>query len=48
MGILGRPAEIVRPYLIARKEQTPISSQLAIWVIERSFDMLILLATPAS
>ena len=38
MGILGRPAEIVRPYLIARKEQTPISSQLAIWVIERSFD----------
>ena len=44
MGILGRPAEIVRPYLIARKEQTPISSQLAIWVIERSFDMLILLA----
>ena len=44
VGILGRPAEIVRPYLIARKEQTPISCQLAIWVIERSFDTLILLA----
>ena len=44
VGILGRPAEIVRPYLIARKEQIPISSQLAIWVIERSFDTLILLA----
>ena len=44
VGILGRPAEIVRPYLIARKEQTSISSQLAIWVLERSFDTLILLA----
>ncbi len=44
MGVLGRPAEIVRPYLIARKEQTSIASQLAIWVLERAFDTLILLA----
>ena len=44
VGVLGRPAEIVRPYLIARAEQTPVSSQLAIWVLERSFDALILLA----
>jgi len=38
--LLGRPGEIVRPYLIAVKERVPVSSQLAIWVLERIFDLL--------
>lgn len=44
IGIMGRAGELVRPYLIARKENLPVSSQLATWVLERSFDTLILLA----
>ena len=38
--LLGRPGEFVRPYLIAVKEKTPVTSQLAIWVLERIFDLL--------
>jgi hypothetical protein len=38
--LLGRPGEIVRPYLISVKEQTPLPSQLAIWFLERLFDLL--------
>jgi glycosyltransferase 2 family protein len=44
IGIMGRAGELVRPYLIARRENLPVSSQLATWVLERSFDTLILLA----
>ena len=44
IGVLGRAAEPVRVYLIARYERTSLSSQLAIWVLERSFDTLVLLA----
>lgn len=40
----GRAGEFVRPYLIARKEGVSISSQLAIWVAERIFDLLMVLA----
>lgn len=39
LALLGRPGEFVRPYLIARKENLPISSQLAVWAVERVFDM---------
>lgn len=39
LALLGRPGELVRPYLIARKENLPISSQLAVWAVERVFDM---------
>jgi uncharacterized protein (TIRG00374 family) len=41
---LGRAAEMVRPYLIAAKEQVPFSSQVAAWVVERLYDVLIALA----
>jgi uncharacterized protein (TIRG00374 family) len=42
--LFGRPGEFVRPYLIARKEQVPIPSQLAAWILERMFDLLMALA----
>jgi uncharacterized protein (TIRG00374 family) len=41
---LGRPAEMVRPYLIAVRESVPFSSQVAAWVVERLYDVLIALA----
>jgi uncharacterized protein (TIRG00374 family) len=44
IGLMGRAGELVRPYLIARRENLPVSSQLAAWVLERAFDTLILLA----
>jgi glycosyltransferase 2 family protein len=43
INLLGRPAEIVRPYLIAVKEQVPLASQLAAWVLERIADLLMVL-----
>ncbi len=39
LALLGRPGEMVRPYLIARKENVTFSSQLAVWLVERIFDM---------
>jgi len=44
IGVLGRAGELVRPYLIARKEGVAVSGQMAVWVVERVFDMLSLLA----
>lgn len=44
VGIMGRAGELVRPVLIARQENLPLSSQLAVWVLERAFDTLMLLA----
>ena len=41
--LFGRPCEFVRPYLIARKEQVPVTSQFAAWVLERIFDLLMAL-----
>ena len=41
---LGRAAEMVRPYLIAHKENVPFSSQVAAWIVERLYDVLIALA----
>jgi glycosyltransferase 2 family protein len=41
--LLGRPGEFVRPYLIARKEQVPLGTQLAAWLLERIFDLLMVL-----
>src|SRR5436190_13706177 len=41
--LFGRPGELVRPYLIARKEQVPLTSQFAAWVLERIFDLLMAL-----
>ena len=42
--ILGRPGEFVRPYLIAAKENVSTSSQMAALVLERIYDVLIVLA----
>ena len=42
--ILGRPGEFVRPYLIAAKEKVSPSSQMAALVLERIYDVLIVLA----
>ncbi len=41
--LLGRPGEFVRPYLIARKQNVPLSSQLAAWFLERIWDLLAVL-----
>jgi hypothetical protein len=41
--LFGRPGEFVRPYLIARKEAVPVTSQFAAWVLERVFDLLMAL-----
>ena len=47
IGVFGRAGEMVRPYLVARKEAVPVSSQLAVWVLERALDTLIVLVTVA-
>jgi uncharacterized protein (TIRG00374 family) len=39
LAVLGRAGEPIRPYLISRRTNTPFSSQLGIWAIERIFDI---------
>ncbi len=39
LALLGRPGELIRPYLIARREDLTFSSQLAVWAVERIFDI---------
>ena len=39
LALLGRPGEMIRPYLVARKENLTFSSQAAVWLVERIFDM---------
>jgi uncharacterized protein (TIRG00374 family) len=41
--LLGRPGEFIRPYLIAVKERVPVTSQIAAWILERIFDLLMAL-----
>ncbi len=41
--IFGRAGEPVRPYLIATAEGLPFSSQVAAWILERIYDMLVVL-----
>jgi glycosyltransferase 2 family protein len=38
LALLGRPGEFIRPYLIARKVNLTMASQLAVWTVERIFD----------
>jgi hypothetical protein len=38
MFLLGRPAELVRPLLLARKSRLGVSSMFGIYVLERLFD----------
>jgi glycosyltransferase 2 family protein len=39
LALLGRPGELIRPYLIAKKEQVCLASQIGAWTIERIFDI---------
>ncbi len=40
VAILGRLGEFVRPYLVARRQQVTFTSQLAVYAVERVFDLL--------
>lgn len=42
--VLGRPGELVRPWLIAKSENVSFSSQMAAWFLERIFDLLAVLS----
>ena len=39
LALLGRPGELIRPYLIARRENLSVASQVAVWAVERIFDV---------
>jgi uncharacterized protein (TIRG00374 family) len=39
LALLGRAGEMIRPYLIGRKVRLPFSSQIAVWAVERIFDV---------
>lgn len=39
LAMLGRSAEFVRPYLISREEGVSMASQVAVWTLERFFDL---------
>jgi glycosyltransferase 2 family protein len=39
LALLGRPGELIRPYLIARRTGLTFSSQMAAWAVERIFDI---------
>jgi glycosyltransferase 2 family protein len=39
LAALGRPGELIRPYLIARRVNLSFASQLAVWTVERIFDL---------
>ena len=39
VALLGRPADPVRPYLVARRTNLPLSGQFAVYAVERMFDM---------
>ena len=39
LALLGRPGELIRPYLIAKKEQVCVASQIGAWTVERIFDI---------
>jgi len=39
LALLGRPGELIRPYLIAKRENISVSSQIGVWTVERIFDV---------
>ena len=39
LALLGRPGELIRPFLIARRTKLTFSSQLGVWAVERIFDL---------
>ncbi|PSH05776.1 MAG: hypothetical protein CXZ00_01155 [Acidobacteria bacterium] len=48
LGLFGRLGEFTRPFLIARKEKLTFTSQLAVWTVERVFDLGSVLALIAT
>jgi glycosyltransferase 2 family protein len=38
VALIGRVADPVRPYLVAKKTSLPLSNQLAVYIVERLFD----------
>jgi uncharacterized protein (TIRG00374 family) len=47
VALFGRFADLMRPYLIAKKTGTPLTGQIAVYIVERIFDgmaMAVLLA----
>jgi hypothetical protein len=38
VALIGRVADLVRPYLVSKKTGLPLSSQMAVYVVERLFD----------
>lgn len=39
VALFGRIADLARPYLVARKLKMPVATQLAVYSIERAFDL---------
>ncbi|HEY0262934.1 MAG TPA: lysylphosphatidylglycerol synthase transmembrane domain-containing protein [Granulicella sp.] len=39
VALFGRLADLTRPYLLARRIELPLSSQIAVYTIERMFDL---------
>lgn len=44
LALLGRPGELVRPYMIARRTNLSMTSQMGVWMVERIFDMAAFIA----
>ncbi len=38
VALFGRVADLTRPYLISRRTGIPLTSQIAVWAVERVFD----------
>jgi hypothetical protein len=38
VALIGRVADLVRPYLVAKRTGLPLSSQVAVYIVERLFD----------
>lgn len=38
VALVGRVADLVRPYLVSKKTGVPLSSQIAVYIVERLFD----------
>ncbi len=39
VALLGRPADLVRPYLVSRRTATPVAAQIGVYTVERLFDI---------
>lgn len=39
IAVLGRPGDLVRPYLVAKRENLSLSAQMAVLAVERVFDI---------